>query len=208
MGVAVEAGVGVDGRGVAVGAGTVGGTGEGEGRGSVRGVAASEGGAAPMAQAARPGAMAPARVRTARLFMEESLVEGGVGLEVLLADVGDEGGVLLVRASGRADLVHDHLGKGGHLAFGEVTGGVPEPGAEEAAGALEVGLLDVDEDAHLGDLAVDGERLEQRGLGDDLCSAVETEGFVDAGDEEEGADVRVLQDVEKGVDALIARALG
>ena len=64
-------------------------------------------------------------------------------------------------------------------------------------------LVDLDPEAELRDLALDGAGREQILVGDERGAAVDPERVADAGDEEEQADVRVAQDVAERVGQLV-----
>jgi hypothetical protein len=85
--------------------------------------------------------------------------------------------------------------------------GLPEPGAQERLGAVEEALLDVHPDGELGPRSSCGKSLAYRGIGGEIRSSVPAQRLIGAGDNEDDAGVRIVQDIEVAERELVAGAL-
>jgi hypothetical protein len=85
---------------------------------------------------------------------------------------------------------------------------LPQSRADDGAGALEIGLDHGDHQAGARRLAVDGEALQQVGIGADHRPAVDPEGRARAGDQEHQRHARVADHVAQAVDAVVAATVG
>src|SRR6266567_1902425 len=110
--------------------------------------------------------------------------------------------------TGVGHLVPQHLGEGGKLLRVGPGRGVPQARPEEGLRAVEVGLLDLDADPHLGQLAVHGRAREDLLVADDGGAPIDAERVPAPGHEEDQPHVRVLDDVTEPVDAIVPRAVG
>src|SRR5438445_10995076 len=109
--------------------------------------------------------------------------------------------------TGVGHLVPQHLGEGGKLLRVGPGRGVPQARPEEGLRAVEVGLLDLDADPHLGQLAVHGRAREDLLVADDGGAPIDAERVPAPGHEEDQPHVRVLDDVAEPVDAIVPRAV-
>ena len=134
--------------------------------------------------------------------------DGGVGggCSVELGFVGFfDGGLHVFGGVGDLDLILEHVAVGRDLGFVVV---VPEFGADEGLAAVEEGFVDSDDEGGGGVVVVGGPAMGDCGVGGDVGGAVDAEGFLGAGDEEEKADGGVGEDVGQGVETVVAAPVG
>src|SRR5213078_1707051 len=108
----------------------------------------------------------------------------------------------------RADLVEQDARHRRERGAVEPPLGVPERGAPEGLWAVEEALLDLDADGDQGALVLDHQRLEDLRVANDRGAPVHAERLLAARNEEDRPNVRVLEQVPHGVQALVAGPVG